>query len=815
MNRLKLAVLLSPIIAFVAVLSLLPAPPAAYAQAPTGECVPISDTIHLYDFVNAVREDTWEETDPGPDTANALGASDSVSATLYAAANLWKRWSFSLEYVISGTIAIQSYYEHTANVWDTSLMVSSDLNAPADGDWTNLGGWDYNEYTGIVGSIAYRNKGSAIAGGDSYLDAADITIVGCYYPPVVACDTVSDYHFTDVPTGTWTLDGSATILSSTLTLNPTGSASQTLSTTLQANTIYNAVLSVTNAVSAPVVVMLGSQSQTLTIEAAGLYTATFTATEVITSPGYLLRNDGESEHYADVDWTCIYEGGTWSACLVPVNGQFTSAANWDWYRNAAWNSPLENAFLPFNQGGDDERSLIMTSAVYSLPTLAAGQFLLLTFNASAGGGQEAIVATRVLSSWHEFNVSGSTVYTYEADISAQAGQVVNVALANAGDDGSAGATDCEFPAQDDVLVDNICVYVADRPAADPPAASGGFCPSDLGFDYGCADVEALLLGYGINVTGLNDVYEAGVEVWDAEHYITWLVAALWHNVGHPICCFIVEFMRLAVGLVEHEVNVFANLVNWLYTAASSSPTWWQTGFYYLAGVSTKLATATTPGGWISWYTDGLRTVFYNLGLNQQTTGDIITASAGSVTAPLRESNNSLFTGLNDLTGSVSLNSSRVLSDTAGLWNGSILTYMNFTAAAQNFATVDHSAATDPEGPLFSLYDAFMWLVGVAGTIANLVWSVLAWLVGWITMAADVPVEAYHNAKDSVNQDAMLLAEVACAGANFWCPFWAGVYLVNAVTSSTIVYPIFIVGIILVTIVVVFNGIIRLFWINIG
>ena len=412
-------------------------------------------------------------------------------------------------------------------------------------------------------------------------------------------------------------------------------------------------------------------------------------------------------------------------------------------------------------------------------------------------------------------MSGGEVYTYEADISAMAGQTVTIALANAGDDGSAAATECEFPAQDSVLVDNICIYVADRPAADPPPPTGGFCPSDMGFNFGCADVEALLLGYGINVQGLDDVYATGVSVWNVENYIPWLVAALWHNVGHPISCFIVEFMRLAVGIANHEIDVFANYVNWVYTGAYSSPTWWQTGFYYLAGISTKLATATTPGGWISWYANSLRIVFYNLGLNQQTTGSIITASAGSVTVPLRESNNSLFTGLNGLTNSVGLNSSRVLSDTAGVWNNSILTYMNFTAAGRNFSTVDPAQATDPAGPLFSLYSAFQWLIGMAGNMVNLVWSVLSWLVGWITMAADIPVEAYHNAAESVNQDPMILAEVACVGANFWCPFWAGVYLVNAVTSSSIIYPIFIVGMIIVTISVVFNGLVKLFWINIG
>lgn len=689
--------------------------------------------------------------------------------------------------------------------WDDNTYTS--YLAEQYNGWSSFDGYEMT--TGKTLRAVYLAGFKALSGGILAMGSPQLWLEVCGGVSGTTCPTVADFHFTGVPTDTWTLDGSASILSSTLTLNPTGSASQTLSTTLQISTTYNAVISVTNAISAPVVVELGGLSQTITIDAPGLYTATFTATETISNPGYLLRNEGESEHYTDVDWTCVYQGGVITStitCIAPLNGEFTTADNWDWYRSAAWNSPDENAFLPFNQGGDDNRALIVNTAVYSLPTLNAGQYLLMQFNASAGSGQEAIVASRVLSAWHEFNISGGEVYTYEHDISSMSGQSVTVAFANAGDDGSAGATECEFPAQDSVVLDNVCIYVADRPATDPPPPSGGFCPADLGFDWGCADVVPLLLGYGINVQGLDDVYATGVSVWNVENYIPWLVAALWHNVGHPVSCFIVEFMRLAVGLVEHQVNVFANYVNWVYTGAYSSPTWLQTGFFYLARYAYNTAIGQTPGGWLVWFGNSFRVVFYNLGLNQAYTIRDINGHLRDVQNPFYAASNTFVNGFEG-----ALN--QIMAEFIGMWNISILPYFTASAGSGSEAipTTDPSV---PESPWKPVFDMFLWLIQFVGQIVSTLWQLFRWLVSFLTTGTTAPIDAYHSFRAGMADEAYVL-DVACVDDNWWCVFWGGVALINATTAQSIFYPIVITGIVCLTLVIVFKNLYEMFHIDIS
>lgn len=791
---------------------LLPAPPAL-AQEPEGVCIPvITYTTFLATYNDAAKKidtETPEYIADPADAANALGPADGVNATLNAVTNTRNRFSFSPDVVLSGTITITTKYENY-NLWESKIHVNPKLNASAiDDEWT-VKNFMSGVHVGQIGSIGFNSVAGVMSSGYSYLDAITLTLTGCYYyitPTMyLTCPTVTDFDFTGSPTDTWTLDGSAAIVSSTLTLNPGGSVSQTLSTTLQTYTTYNAVISVTNAITAPLVMLLDSQAQTITVDAPGFYTATFTTTSAISGPVYLLKNEGESEHYIDIDWTCVYQGagGVLVGCIAPLNGEFATNENWDWYRGAAWNAPDENAFLPFNQGGDANRALVVSTAAYSLPTLGGGQYLLMQFNATAGGGQEVIVASRVLSAWKEFNVSGAEVYTYEHDISSMAGQTVTVAFANAGDDGSAGAAECEFPAQDSVVLDNICIYVADRPAADPPPTTGGFCPSDLGFDWGCADVVPLLLGYGINVQGLDDVYTTGVSVWEVQNYIPWLVAALWHNVGHPISCFILEFMRLAVGLVEYEVNIFTNYVNWVYTGAYSSPSWLQTGFFYLVRYMSNIAIAQTPGGWLAWFGNSFRVVFYNLGLNQAYTIRDINGHMREVQNPFCAASNAFVIGLES-----ALN--QIMTELIGMWNTSILPYFTASAGSTAIPAADPSA---PESPWKSVLDMFLWLIQFVGQIVNTLWQLFRWLVNFLTTGATAPIDAYHSFREGIADEAYVI-DVACINDNWWCVFWGGVALINATTAQSIMYPIVITGIVCLTLVIVFKNLYEMFHIDIS
>jgi hypothetical protein len=779
--------------------------PTARAQepTPTGECVPITGTFHLNNYVGGYRLDDYG-AQAAENTEEATGITDTVYARFWNEAGRYSRYSWSLSNVVSGSMNIYSYLgAHRV----TNIVVNPNLNASplADG-WVGINLYT-GYYSGTVGSVGYETYGPVMGGDWSYLDAADIVLNGCYYTVLYQpCPTVPDYHFTNTPTNTWTLDGSASILSSTLTLNPTGSASQNLSATLQISTTYNAVISVTNAVSSPVVVMLGSQSQTLTIGAPGLYTATFTATEAITSPSYLLRNDGESEHFTDIDWTCVYTGSaitsTAITCLAPINGDFTIADHWNFYRGAAFNSPSQNALLPYNQGSDSSRSLVVSSEVYSLPALTAGEYLVLRFTGASQTGQEALVASRVLSNWNEFQLTSSEPVTFYADISSQAGLNATISFANSGS--ASSAEQCQYAAQDGLLIDNVCIYVSNTPVQDTAVVTNTFCPVDLGFDFGCNDVDALLAGYGINVYAVEPIYNAGATWADPAGYIPWLAAALWMHVGKPICCFLVEFMRLVVDLVEYEVNVFANFTGWDYQTISTAAPWLQTGLGKIPVYS---------GLWSNWNANSAKNVLQNTGTNgiyqtlwSQSANQTQASSVGCLQSTVSGGFNGLGSGLGSAI-------SQVMNTFSDVWNNSILVYLSLSLGSKN-SIVPITSPAVPDSPWSKVLDMFLWLIQFVGQIVSTVWELLRWLVNFLTTGATAPIDAYHSFVAGMSSEAYVV-DVACVADNWWCVFWAGVALIDQTTSQSIMYPIVITGVILLTLVIVFKNLYEMFHIDIS
>jgi hypothetical protein len=782
---------------------MLPSVPIAYAQEPTGECVPISSTVYLYNYVGSSTE--IEPDGDVQNITNAYGISDTNYARLWAPSNYWAWYSFSLEDVISGSISLETIYDDS-NVWSASVCFSPNLNNDPDGDWDCSYGRSTN-YDGVVGSVLYRLKAPVLAGGFMYLDAAHITIDGCYYPPVISqtCSTVQDFHFTGSPTDTWTLDGSASILSSTLTINPTGAATQTISTTLQSLSVYNAVLSVTNAVSAPVIVTLGGLTQTITITGAGFYTATFTTTTEITSAAYALFNAGESEHYVDVDWTCIYEADSVTeSCLAPLNGEFDTADYWDFYRGAVYNAPSKNALLPYNAGGDTERSLLVTTGVYSLPTLQAGQFLALRFTGQSKSGQEALVASRVLSAWHEFQINErSTLY---ADISSQAGQQATVSFANAGQDGSQGAEECSFPAQDDALIDDVCIYITTTPIEPSTVITNTFCPVDLTGDFDCDDVDALLAGYGINVYAVEPIYAAGPTWADPSGYIPWLAAALWLHVGKPISCLIVEFMRMVLDLTGYQVNVFANFTGWNYETTANGVTWLQSGLY-----QPPLSIAR----WINWYSSSSRNVLSSVGINSITYTSWLARLIEAV-MPSSLWQNALALVFSGFSAALGDSLSDVMNTLVLTWNNSILTYFYLTVGHGAVAAVPPADPTNPASPWSRVLDSFLWLFSSVGSIVDFVWSLFSWLVNTLLSGSTAPIDAYHSFASSVSEPAYVSPDILCVDdGDFWCYFWAGVQLINQTATQSVAYPFIIIGLVLATIVIVFANLYALFHLELG
>jgi hypothetical protein len=196
--------------------------------------------------------------------------------------------------------------------------------------------------------------------------------------------------------------------------------------------------------------------------------------------------------------------------------------------------------------------------------------------------------------------------------------------------------------------------------------------------------------------------------------------------------------------------------------------------------------------------------------------DIITGQVTQATVPQREASNAFVIGGNSFVSSLASGVNEAVNAAIWIWNDNILVWMNYMINGVNLFDIGPVPVSDPESEYFPVFDMFSWLLDMLSGIADLGWAALAWLSGLITMAADVPLEVYHNLADSVSEDAYDLSdEIACVGSNFWCYFWAGVYLVNETISDTIAYPLVITLLIAVTLVVVARNIFQLLSIEIG
>jgi hypothetical protein len=796
MNIIKLAklniIFIAAAMAVGGLLALFPAAPAL-AQEPEGTCTPItSTTFYLNNFVDSgyYEGGTPVENDVSLHYVDrALGPSDNISATLRGYSSHWVYWSYSLASTVSGTVSIDTEVYQNYRIDNVGMSVHTNTNASVfDPGWTSVStDWDWDaSYTGQVGSIRFHNYVDPLGNGYSYFDSSDIVVTGCVYTTTLyTCPTVDDYHFTSEITDTWLLSGGASIADSILSLPPGESASQDLS--LSINSGYNAVISVTGAITPASLDVYLAGLQNVVLTGTGLYTVPFTTGTAFTQ-SYQIFNNPESSGNVDLGYTCLYPTtitDTAIVCLAPTNGEFNTADDWDWHYDARWNESGLNAYLPYNDTVTDTgKSLVVSSGTYSLPTLITNTWLIMAFESMALG-QSGVVATRVGENWQEFDVN-SSLYRFEADIGSQAGlTLTTVSFANA------GAPEGEFAAVDDLTVDNVCIYVSDTPPNIPSPTNPWMSPFSFGFNFTCADVPALLAGYGIDVYTPAAVYQSGVITWTEENWVPWLAGAVWNNAGAPVSCFLVEFMRLTTGIAEQFINNYTNVINWNYETLTAGVPWFQEGVFFIGG---------TPGVWFSWYASSLRGVFYSGGLN--TIASTNWTRSGFIETQNTMSNNTLDVGAE--TGRVI---SQIVDLLLGLWNTSIVPWMNFTAAAANTTSLDESTG---EG----LFDLFGWIVGAVSGLLNLFWSILSWLAGLFTMAADIPVEMYHSVQDGISSEAYII-DTMCAGSNFWCYFWAGVYLVNQTVSQTIVYPIVIAGLILVTLGVIWRNLSAMFTIEIG
>jgi hypothetical protein len=654
-------------------------------------------------------------------------------------------------------VRLTAIYSDSSTV-DTGFLDITNSNYPTG--TFNLSLW---LKAGDLSSLRVDHYFDSVWPGDSSLEIVSTELSGCSSPPVGgdSCPTVQNSHFAISDT-TWLLDGTAAIdpVSSTLTLAPGDIAAQNL-TLLESNKTYDAVISVTQ-VTAPssLNVVLGTQSETIDISTPDWYTATLTTPQLGGPIAYALQNEGDGT--LTIDFTCVTlaitgtDGETQQGCIAPTNGAFDTSAGWDWYREATWNEAAENAYLPFNQGDEYAKSLIMSTSLYTMPVITAGNYLLLAFDAETENDQSAVIAATVDngpdSSAGYFEIFPD-IYTFELDLTtAMSGTTgAAVAFANAGTDPIT-----EFSAEDNIFLDNVCIFVSDRgPRLPAPTDSdpGGIGPIGFNYKLGCADAAAILAYWGINMNLYHAIYGgSGTSQGWFQSWWDWLSAGFWVML-ESLLCFLLVALGWVINIIEYGINNFLNVAGWIV----------REGRYLLTFIGALWAWGlATVGNLMAWWR----------------------ISAGSVVAWLWQS------GLN------------LLAFLGTLYNGLVEIENSLLAWL---------------APIFQAILYFIAPLAFFANFAAAVWDLFVMLFTWIWVnvfvMVNIPIRFYYAFNDGVQTEAFSNL-MSCAGTNFWCGLLAGVQLVNQTVGHTVLYPIVIVGIILTTVAIFWKHIWALFSINI-
>ena len=750
--------------------------------------------------------------------------------------------------------------------------------------WINIfsNDWDMSpavDFSAITGTYQIRVIAGQHSEPGSFIDTVELSnCLGCDDDSIadltIDCPNVPDANF-NTP-DTWLANDQATILSGTVTLEPGGIVAQNL-TTFDSNTYYDVEFTVTDVVTATTVKqILGALmgwTHNVTATGTGTYTHMFQTPNLGGPFSYALENTGDGT--VVIGSACFYEHGTTTSelvgCIAPSTtaGKFTDSSGWQWLRGASWN-PAQNAYLPFNGGGDTDKALIISTSSYSLPTLSAGEYLLMSFRGRSDSSEITATVGAMLADLTLTPVTTDTVtqffelfsvdYDYEADISAMAGATATLHFVNSGN-----PDDPTIP-QGGAFLDDVCIFVSDDPAGvpnplylPPPDQAGNY------WDFSCGDIPGILSGYGINVAPLYELYITPFpfSFWDVSFEsvsaaFKHLTAILWVEIVDPVLCLVISLFAYLVNFFAWVLNIFQNWFYWILTFALAamqalsdwaSYVWemmkyaaWQVGYALLlitdwAGLS--LANIITwLGDTLAVYSDWL-----GISLNNMMTwlGDTLVDLSDWLGATLNTMaiwlgvNLSTFLqwvgeGLTWLWENLKILAPWLAADIAN-WVRRI--FNEFIAAWNTLVPILNAVHSEIVDLLVRLWNYLAgWLstytapaltsVRITDILKNLIisfitssWSLFWTLIEWVwenTFAVvDVPLEFYNAFRTGMASDSFDYL-LSCSGDEFWCQFLAGFQLVNQASSHTVTYPMVIVGIIVATVVILWRDIVE--WVSI-
>lgn len=739
---------------------------------------------------------------------------------------------------------------------DVSQAVSSTTLAVALGNYTNTlnitspGIYTTQLAINLGGSLSFEieNTGS----GNVDIDFA------CVAPQSTSgsCSTINDASFDD--SSEWNGDGGGAndpiFTNGAVRLDQMDYIYQSVSVdplaTYQASIVVsNFSEEISEQTPAQVALVLGSDYEILEVTDFGTYTATLTADDV-SNTTYTI--DYVSEFGSvEIDYTCLYKISTGGgqeqlACIAPTNGDFDASGGWDFFRGAIWSTPANEAELPYAEQG-----LIKTTSAFSLPTLATGENLLMSFNAR--GSDDAGIAARVNGSSAEVLFSSEIYaqeYTFEVDISDVPNfgdTTADIAFANPGEVGQNGVFSSA-----DIRVDDICIFVATRgPNYPTPTNPNAYPPTDLGFNFSsCADVDAIWAWFGVNMAQHRANYNAGFSFWDPTE---WLVSAIFVVLGDWSCLFMAA-LAVVINTLEHLINNIMNIAHWIYNSAQSGINWiddlatwlWETvknvvgeyfsqfsawadvfwqsltntvGAYfgYLSDLAGYLwqslknvaeAVISSLSAFMAWLWGSIKSAigaiieFLKLAVEWlwESLKNIISWLADTIVAVLnwlsaylfnfngiRTIINWLISGWNSFITSLGDLISLLINGLIAFWNDYIYPFLQ--------SIWDFVSTIPLIGWLISL------LFGLILSLFNLLWSIVMWIYENVVQIIGVPYELYTGF-DSGLQSNAFSGVFTCSSDNFLCYLFAGVQVINQTVGPEILYPVVIVGIIMVTLVVV-------------
>lgn len=644
------------------------------------------------------------------------------------------------------------------------------------------------------------------------------------------CYTVDDASFDSGEP--WTLTA-ATISGGAVTLNAWGSAAQTVS--LSPGMQYTVVMSAAFAQAGDLSITLGDHTEEITIPiAASLnYQQVFSVTS-----GDQLELSSTSGGVS-VQYICYNEQArAYGECLPLIpNGEFDANTDWQYRNGAVWNNVAANAFIPAIAGGTFGNVGLGAVGQYPLqgmlPDLLPGEFLILQFDARST--DNGIVTARIRDIGIDdpvtitYTAATKNQYTrYQVPVSQLAGHdgaAMDIGFFNTGLLTSTTATTTDIA----VFVDNVCMYLSNEepqlPVTNP--IYGGY---NGGLPFTCGTVSQWLYGLtGINFPELEAM--SPPSAWEFSNWVPWLAGRLWVNVGKPLSCLLVSLFNSSSFMSA------INFLNWLAVSVSSIVNWLSSWFLSGLGYILSLATGFLNLGkillWdisniINWIANSY-TLLTNYGLA------VVLAVMGSIIGWLA--------WFRDLMASqyryIDWIWTHIADFPGWLWDGlvalfywvsgeiivQLITLLNLLIAAWNLflpglrgffefllnLLVDFWNMLAPMfGSMSGIFDV-MWnlLVAVGENVIGIVtglWGTLTTL-GAIMFenfgeTIGMPMSFYNAFNNAVSSEPFVFIPTCSAGGELWCNFIFGIQLVNQIAGQSIMYPIVIVLIIILTIITI-------------